>query len=65
MQKTAEQDKSDVQDKFVMANATEVSYNSRITRAFESSTQLNQIYNNSKRAKIYREMERSNRTPLT
>jgi len=65
MQRVADQDESDVQDKPVMANAPEVSFSTTIRRTFGSPSQRNQVFNNPKRTRVHREMERTGKTSYT
>ena len=65
MQTVADQDKSDVQDKPVMANAPEVYFSTTIRRAFGSPSQRNQVFNNPERTQVHREMERTGKTSYT
>ena len=65
MQTSTDQDKSDVWDEFIVADAPEVSFSTTITGTSGSSSQPNQVCDNSKGTQVSGEMGRAGRTSLT
>lgn len=65
VQKTAEQDKSNVSNEFVVVNDPEVSFSAAVTGVSGSSAQPNQVCNNRKRIEVCRGMEGASRISST
>ncbi len=64
MQDPTDKDQSDVWNKFVVENASEVSFSTTIKAAFRSSSQQEHVLDHPKRTEILREMERTKPTSL-